>query len=395
MRLSEILSPVTLSDFRNLYYQTKAFYVAGAETKLSSIFDWSALSELLNTLELPNPNLRLVKEGRRIGYDDHRSLLNACRDGATLILDGLHKYNKEACWLAQEISGAISEPSQINLYLSQPGMGGFNVHYDTHDVLILQLSGKKNWEVFPSTINQPLFYQKEHGKEAPTEPYLVETLHEGDVLYVPKGHWHRATAVDEVSMHLTVGILARTGVDFLNWLVDELRDVEEVRQPYPLVLQEESGPRGDGLAELAWLEMIKSALCEALGNSELLRRYRESYAIREARYRPFSLPAQLSSEPVSKGLARSFRKPPFPPMIIRVLEDRIRVISTGRTLDFHKKASDVLEFIREATTFSVEDTLTEAGDLSREGVFAVLDVLVSESVLEVTEMMTPRLPSAS
>ena len=175
MRLSEILSPVTLSDFRNLYYQTKAFYVAGAETKLSSIFDWSALSELLNTLELPNPNLRLVKEGRRIGYDDHRSLLNACRDGATLILDGLHKYNKEACWLAQEISGAISEPSQINLYLSQPGMGGFNVHYDTHDVLILQLSGKKNWEVFPSTINQPLFYQKEHGKEAPTEPYLVET----------------------------------------------------------------------------------------------------------------------------------------------------------------------------------------------------------------------------
>ena len=164
---------------------------------------------------------------------------------------------------------------------------------------------------------------------------------------MPKGHWHRATAVDEVSMHLTVGILARTGVDFLNWLVDELRDVEEVRQPYPLVLQEESGPRGDGLAELAWLEMIKSALCEALGNSELLRRYRESYAIREARYRPFSLPAQLSSEPVSKGLARSFRKPPFPPMIIRVLEDRIRVISTGRTLDFHKKASDVLELIRE------------------------------------------------
>ena len=41
---------------------------------------------------------------------------------------------------------------------------------------------------------------------AATEPYLDVTLEPGDVLYVPRGWLHSATALGGVSVHLTIGV---------------------------------------------------------------------------------------------------------------------------------------------------------------------------------------------
>ena len=51
----------------------------------------------------------------------------------------------------------------------------------------------------------------EGGTDDPPEAEM--TLHPGDCLYVPRGHLHAAQSRDDVSIHLTVGILAFTWVD--------------------------------------------------------------------------------------------------------------------------------------------------------------------------------------
>ena len=60
-------------------------------------------------------------------------------------------------------------------------------------------------------------------------------LEKGDVLYVPRGHWHYAIAEDSVSLHVTVGITCRKGLAFLDWLSGELASEPVWRRNAPLI----------------------------------------------------------------------------------------------------------------------------------------------------------------
>ena len=94
------------------------------------------------------------------------------------------------------------------------GAQGFFSHTDQHDVLILQVAGRKHWKVFNNPIPLPTRDQ-ELGKHGPplqeedlgTPMYDVE-LKQGDFLYVPRGYIHSARTSNATgSMHLTVRIL--------------------------------------------------------------------------------------------------------------------------------------------------------------------------------------------
>ena len=100
----------------------------------------------------------------------------------------------------------------------------------------------KSWTVFEPTRRWPL--EREKGpKGAPpeAEPYLQCDLTPGDVLYIPRGHWHYAVAVTP-SIHFTVGPQARTGIDLLLWLTQQLQDNDEFfRRDFPIVRAKELG----------------------------------------------------------------------------------------------------------------------------------------------------------
>jgi len=64
----------------------------------------------------------------------------------------------------------------------------------------------------------------------PIDEFMLE---DGDVLYVPRGHWHVASAVGEQSLHLTIGVNPATGVDLVAWLADQVRADEVFRTDLP------------------------------------------------------------------------------------------------------------------------------------------------------------------
>lgn len=102
----------------------------------------------------------------------------------------------------------------VNLYLTPPSAQAVAPHADDRDVLVWQAAGSKCWSVYGSPIPFP-YPEEQVGKsdsypvpEKTLETPLLEvTLHEGDVLYMPRGYVHEAkTSKEEASLHLTIAL---------------------------------------------------------------------------------------------------------------------------------------------------------------------------------------------
>ncbi|WP_091462514.1 cupin domain-containing protein [Micromonospora inyonensis] len=198
----------------------------------TDLFSPADADELLSRRGLRTPFLRIARDGQlvpaarwtggggagaEIGDQvlDERVLAQYA-DGATLVLQGLHRTWPAMIDLARDLGLAVGQPLQVNAYLTPPGNQGFATHYDTHDVFVLQVDGRKRWRIHPPVLPDPLERQPWGGRadevsataEGPAALDVV--LAPGDALYLPRGWLHSAQAQESSSLHLTIGVRALT-----------------------------------------------------------------------------------------------------------------------------------------------------------------------------------------
>ena len=75
-------------------------------------------------------------------------VLELYADGATMVLQGLQLTDPVLARVANNLALALDHPVQINAYLSPSAARGLDVHFDFHDVFVLQLEGRKRWRVW-------------------------------------------------------------------------------------------------------------------------------------------------------------------------------------------------------------------------------------------------------
>lgn len=249
-----------------------------------------AVDELVSTRGLRTPFLRVAKNGETLadsaftggggvgaGITDQvrdDRLLALFADGATLVLQGLHRTWPPLIDFVAELSEHLGHPVQANAYVTPRQSQGFDDHYDVHDVFVLQVAGQKHWRIRPPvhkwpTRDQPWTNYRAQVREAATQPPLLDvTLEPGDCLYLPRGFLHSATANDEVSAHITLGIHTWTNVHVAQALVDEVMQAlierEEDRAPLGL------GIGVDESLELAdEMERLRARIGEIVRDVEL------------------------------------------------------------------------------------------------------------------------------
>lgn len=151
--------------------------------------------------------------------------------GATLVMRSIDEVDTNLSVLASSLEWNFDCRVFVDLYANSANAPqGTTPHWDDNDTIALQLWGTKRWLVHgPGRIN-PLRAERARN-ECPKEVMMDVELQTGDVLYVPKGHWHGVTPTSQESGHLAISLRHATGHDFLQWLVSLAVENEQVRQP--------------------------------------------------------------------------------------------------------------------------------------------------------------------
>lgn len=172
---------------------------------LVGLLSFDDVDRLLTSTAIRTPAVRVARDGSVLpgssytrhatlagqpltGLVDPVRLFTLFDEGATVVLQGLHRYWQPLGALVADLELALGHPCQANAYLTPPASQGFAVHEDSHDVFVFQTHGRKVWQVH------------EHGvaRSVVLEPGLS--------MYLPTGTPHAARAEDGVSLHVTVGV---------------------------------------------------------------------------------------------------------------------------------------------------------------------------------------------
>lgn len=154
------------------------------------------------------------------------------RSGCTIVVDMLDFFDPAMEIVCQALQWWSRELVQVNGYLTTNDAAGFDLHWDDHDVIIVQLSGEKSWEVRGTSRTAPMYRDVAVSNTPSAEIVWSGTMRAGDVMHIPRGYWHEATRVergDGHSLHVTFGFTKRTGVDWLSWIADRSRKHEAFR----------------------------------------------------------------------------------------------------------------------------------------------------------------------
>ncbi|MGB9377114.1 MAG: cupin domain-containing protein, partial [Mycobacteriales bacterium] len=260
----------------------------------ADLFSLDAADELLSRRGLRTPFLRVFKDGSAIDPSQYTrtggagaevadqaaadKVLGLVVDGSTVVLQGLHRVWSPLIDFADQLAAEIGHPVQVNAYITPPQSQGFAIHYDVHDVFVLQIAGRKRWQVREPTVPLPLRSQPWKSgaatvARAESQPPVIDTvLSPGDALYLPRGYLHSAQALGEVCAHLTVGVHAVTRYALVEALCALAADEPALRESLPLGI--DVADPGALAVELEETIRVLVKRVEAADSSDVARRVR-------------------------------------------------------------------------------------------------------------------------
>jgi ribosomal protein L16 Arg81 hydroxylase len=356
------------------------------------LFSPDAVDELVADRALRTPFVRMAAEGTvlaparftssggfgaEIGDQlDSAKVLEQFAGGATLVLQGLHRTWAPIADFARQLVADLGHSAQVNAYITPASSRGFDPHYDTHDVFVVQIAGAKHWRIHEPVHRHPLADQPwtDHrdavAERARLEPAIDATFEPGDVLYLPRGWIHSAEALGGTSIHLTIGVRAATRHDILTRLLARAGQDERLRAPLPLGTGTGTGVDADIAATIgAARELMDAAQHDGTIQAALQQAF--SSAVPPAPVRPLSTVDLMSdiAPTVTIGWRAGLRA--------RIEDDErmVRIVLPGKTIALPAEASAAVHALREHPVaagalagLDADSSLVVARRLLREGI---------------------------
>jgi ribosomal protein L16 Arg81 hydroxylase len=280
MTFDEIIEPLTVREFAETYLGVRYFLAKPGTARFKGLVRWDEINQALRHVRFSPQRLRVVQHAKTIAPSaytfidddasggsslDARRLEDLLANGATLSINKVDELFPEVQALAESCEELFRIQVGVNLYAGWRTDNGFDLHWDRHDTMILQISGRKRWTFYAPTVDHPMDDRLLAEPKKPTAPPVWEgLLEEGDFLYMPRGWWHVAYPLDEPTLHLTIGLRHRTGTTLLRWVAAEMNKHVEFRRDLPLLDSPD--------AQAAHATRLREILIAAITN-DIIERY--------------------------------------------------------------------------------------------------------------------------
>ncbi|SEK66105.1 JmjC domain-containing protein [Streptacidiphilus jiangxiensis] len=335
----------------------------------------NSLLDMVMRRSLARPQFRVFREGQEVHpaiyYTDSVSprgqsismvnmhaLGRLLREGATVILDQANVFDPAMEVACRALQWWSRERVQVNAYLTTNDADGFPLHWDDHDVLIVQLAGEKQWEVRGTSRPVPMYRDADPNSTPPDQFLWQGTMRAGDVMHIPRGHWHQATrngSGSGQSLHVTFGITQRTGASWLTWLGDWCREQEIFRRDLDRTVGADTGHLAQATAELI--------------RQRTPADYLASYEHQT------NLPRHVPHLDIFGPLTAVVCTTHFPPRLDET-GSAVEVVTSGKKLTFAAKARPALELLLSGQPVDLEQAALAAGAQVRE----LAAILVEEEI---------------
>lgn len=357
------------------------------------------LLDLVESRHLANPQLRMYAEGEElhpsryltevvnrrrqaVKQADMAAVGVVLNNGGTLVLDSVDTFDRTIQTACRALGWWAGELVSANMYLAAGDTAGFDLHWDDHDVICVQLAGQKSWEVRGASRPHPMYRDAERNTEPAENVVWSGTMNPGDVMHIPRGFWHTATRVgsgDGFSLHVTFGITKRTGVTWLNHLSDMARADEAFRTDL------------EGAANVDPKLLVTRLANMAIDHNPV--RYLED--LRATAPSPRHLPYV----PAFGALAGVSTITEFAPAIT-VTSNAVEVVTAGKRLTFAAHTESALRTLLSGHPVDLtdvdEDTKTLAEHLIKEGLCEPLTAESSSGYTDLVPLVScSKLPSTA
>lgn len=384
--LEWLLEPVSVAQFFEEYWERQPLVLRrNCPSYYDALLSLDEIDRALTTLDLRYPNVVLKNAARDVLPDEYTiggDALDATRvyqlfsEGSTVTLAYMDNVIPSLTELCRGLEAFFSHPFQANVYLTPPGHQGAKIHYDTHDVFVLQITGTKRWMTYGAPCELPLRNQNfDPAVHKTAEPTLQFELSPGDVAYIPRGHIHQAHATDTVSLHITVGVLAYTWTDFL---LESVADVclsdAAFRQALP------PGFARDALPVQKAREMF-ARLLRHLSDPEVPEQVLDRFVDQFLAASPPLLRGQMAQLAGLDEIGPDTTLAVRPHLTVRVQTDAssITVRHFGRRITLPLYAAPAVRFALSQERFAVRDL---PGDLDEPGKLTLVRRLIREGLLQ-------------
>ncbi len=384
--ISRLIAPVLPGTFLREYWEARPLVVSrGQPSYFDDLLTLDDLDRVITTFQLSHPTISVANAAREVrsseytrsdGMIDAARLYQQFAQGSTVIFNQLHRFVPALAALCRGLESEVSTHFQTNIYLTPRESQGLKVHYDSHDVMVLQIHGTKHWALYESPVELP--YRNQSFSDAPVAPGKITQefdMHPGDTLYLPRGVMHHAATTSVDSAHITVGVLQTSWTELLMEALGRagLED-PAFRKNLPVGYARQGFDRTEARATFATLLRRFAELADFDGtldyfSEDLLLTTREAL-----------LRGQLDQVRRLRDITPDARAGVRPDVLYRLrsTDEGVVVSANANDLRFPAHTLESLRFALESTSYAIRDL---PGDLDDAGKTVLVRRLVREGLV--------------
>jgi len=210
LTFEELIRPVGVKRFYEKY-KGKRYFIIKSKNRFKDYFSWHEFDNYLNQKDIGawdrTNQLQIVTDkGRWCKKKDpnpktREEIFKLWNEGHSFILT-LSEFLNEKLWKQCQEFEKHYGGGQANIYCSKrKDAKVFPIHADSTDNFLFHVRGKIRWFIYNEFHNKGMPYR-------PDSTTLLDSfvLEEGDLLYIPKGQFHRVETLSpriSISFHFT------------------------------------------------------------------------------------------------------------------------------------------------------------------------------------------------